>query len=239
MRRLHWLLAVAVGLMWSASGRSAEVDLSKIDRTIAKEPAYQTKNPKYCLVVYGPEATTRIWLVIDGDTLYVDRNGNGDLTENGKKVKFERQEGRNGGGQIDAGEIAAKAGVPKNAHINVGFFGEDVYVYNEAEGRPWQRAGRDVGGNLRFSDKPQNAPVIHFNGALVINPDEAYTLARSGQETEFYTMLGTPGLGKGTFACIGYQDVPKQIHPVAIFEFPAAAKGGAPIRVDKVLAHRC
>src|SRR5262245_64188109 len=115
MRGLHCLLAVAVALAWSASGRSAEVDLVKIDRTIAKEPAYQTKNPKYCLVVYGPEATTRIWLVIDGDTLYVDRNGNGDLTEDGKKVKFERQEGRNGGGQVDAGEITAKAGVPKNA----------------------------------------------------------------------------------------------------------------------------
>jgi hypothetical protein len=36
--------------------------------------------------VFGPEAKTRVWLVLDGDTLYVDRNGNSDLTEPGEKV---------------------------------------------------------------------------------------------------------------------------------------------------------
>ena len=34
-------------------------DLTKIDRTIAKEPAYKSK-PKYCLLVFGPEAKTRV-----------------------------------------------------------------------------------------------------------------------------------------------------------------------------------
>src|SRR5438045_5964676 len=66
-------------------------DLNKIERTIAKEPAYQTKSPKYCLLVFGPDAKDRAWLVQDGDTLYVDRNGNGDLTENGKQVKLKQQ----------------------------------------------------------------------------------------------------------------------------------------------------
>jgi hypothetical protein len=41
-------------------------DLSKVDRSIGKEPAYQAK-PKYCLVVFGPEARARVWLVVDGD----------------------------------------------------------------------------------------------------------------------------------------------------------------------------
>ncbi len=56
------------------------LDLARLDRTIAKEPAYQSKQPRYCLLVFGSEAKTRVWLVLDGDTLYVDRNGNGDLT---------------------------------------------------------------------------------------------------------------------------------------------------------------
>ncbi|HEV3142290.1 MAG TPA: hypothetical protein VGZ47_00230 [Gemmataceae bacterium] len=60
-------------------------DLAQIERKLVKEPVYQSK-PKYCLLVFGPEAKTRVWLVMDGDTLYVDRNGNGDLTEAGKKV---------------------------------------------------------------------------------------------------------------------------------------------------------
>src|SRR5262249_49765639 len=65
------------------------IDLTKIDRTIHKEPAYRTK-PRYALLVLGPMAETRIWLVIDDKTLYVDRNGNGDLTEEGEKVSAEK-----------------------------------------------------------------------------------------------------------------------------------------------------
>src|SRR5262252_4031078 len=65
----------------------AATDLSKIDRTIGKEPTYESK-PKYCLLVFGPEAKTRVWLVLDGDVLYVDRNGNGDLTEPNEKVAW-------------------------------------------------------------------------------------------------------------------------------------------------------
>jgi hypothetical protein len=60
------------------------LDLTKIDRTIRKEPAYRGE-PRYGLLVWGPKARTRIWLVIDGKTLYVDRNGNGDLTEKGEQ----------------------------------------------------------------------------------------------------------------------------------------------------------
>ncbi len=36
--------------------------------------------------MFGPEAKTRVWLVLDGKTLHVDRNGNGDLTEDGEKI---------------------------------------------------------------------------------------------------------------------------------------------------------
>ena len=36
-------------------------------------------------MVFGKEADTHIWLVLDGNTLHVDRNGNGDLTEPGEK----------------------------------------------------------------------------------------------------------------------------------------------------------
>jgi len=63
------------------------VDLRTIDRTILKEPAYRTSHPKYCLAVFGPKAETRVWLVLDGDTLFIDRNGNLDLTEVGEGVK--------------------------------------------------------------------------------------------------------------------------------------------------------
>src|SRR5262249_16786004 len=70
--------------VWPAASYA---DLSKIDRSIGKEPAYQSKTPKYCLVVPDVEAKTKIWLILDGDVLYVDRNASGDLTEAGKKME--------------------------------------------------------------------------------------------------------------------------------------------------------
>ncbi len=76
-----------LAFLWMACfGEGPAADLNKIDRTISKEPAYQTKAPRYCLLVFGPEAKTRIWLVLDGDVVYVDRNGNGDWTDLGERV---------------------------------------------------------------------------------------------------------------------------------------------------------
>src|SRR5437868_9329865 len=78
MRTRSFLFALLIASGLSANAQA--VDLATIDRTIGKEPPYQSK-PKYCLLVFGPDAKTRVWLVLDGDVLYVDRNGNGDLTE--------------------------------------------------------------------------------------------------------------------------------------------------------------
>src|SRR5919201_6149627 len=81
-------------LTWASLASAA--DLSQHDRCINKEPAYRTK-PKYCLLVFGPEAKTKVWLVQDGGTLYVDKNGNGDLTEPGEKVAADKREGADEG----------------------------------------------------------------------------------------------------------------------------------------------
>jgi hypothetical protein len=71
----------------SCAHLSSGADLTNVDRTIAKEPTYHTSSPRYCMLVFGPEAKTRAWLVLDGDILYLDRNGNGDLTEDGERLK--------------------------------------------------------------------------------------------------------------------------------------------------------
>ena len=91
-------------VMVLASTASA-VDLSKIERKIAKEPAYRSR-PRYCLLVFDPEAKTRVWLVQVGETLYVDRNGNGDLTEPGENVTAEKNEDvAEGAYEFRAGEL--------------------------------------------------------------------------------------------------------------------------------------
>src|SRR5262245_31347451 len=78
-------IPVLVSALWLSGEAPPAVDLTKIDRTILREPVYAGK-PKYCLFVFGPEASTRVWVVLDGANVYVDRNGDGDLTGPGEKI---------------------------------------------------------------------------------------------------------------------------------------------------------
>jgi hypothetical protein len=80
-------LSLALTLALFSLSPAGAADLSRIDRTLAKEPAYKAK-PQYCLLVFGPKAEHRVWLVQDGDLLYVDHNGNGDLTGADKRFLF-------------------------------------------------------------------------------------------------------------------------------------------------------
>ena len=68
--------------------------LQNVDRRIQKEPEYIAKRPLYGLLVFGPAAQKRIWMVLDHskpeaelyDLLYVDLNANGDLTESTERL---------------------------------------------------------------------------------------------------------------------------------------------------------
>jgi hypothetical protein len=77
MARALPLLLPLLTLAWAAPASAA--DLARIDRGIGKEPKYRSR-PLYCLLAFGPEAKHKAWLVLDGNVLYVDRNGSGDLT---------------------------------------------------------------------------------------------------------------------------------------------------------------
>lgn len=58
---------------------------SGFPKRIAKEPAYGAAVQYFALFVLGPDEDLRVWMVADGDRLYVDSNGNGDLTERGER----------------------------------------------------------------------------------------------------------------------------------------------------------
>jgi hypothetical protein len=114
-------------LVGSTAVTACGADLTKIDRTIAKEPAYKPK-PKYCLLVFGPEAKTRVWLVLDGDTLYVDRNGNGDLTEKGERfvLALDEYERKRGQRVWKVGDIAALGAKVQYTDLQVSDIAEDA-----------------------------------------------------------------------------------------------------------------
>src|SRR5262249_53623687 len=164
MRISHWLPAMVFLAVGAAPASAA--DLAKIDRTISKEPAYKNK-PKYCLVVFGTEAKTRIWLVQDGDVLYVDRNGNGDLTEKDELLrpdepqdKIAREYGAEPGDHYrrwTVGEITSADGKTKYTRLQVDVcrdvWGIEVRTHHDLEYLP-------QGLDLQFADRPQDAPIV-------------------------------------------------------------------------------
>jgi hypothetical protein len=65
------------------------------------------------------------------------------------------------------------------------------------------------------------------------------TLTRKEGPQVFGLLIGTPGLGNGTFAAVANGIVPKDVHPVAEFEFPNKSEGGPPVKARFSLSERC
>jgi hypothetical protein len=224
MHTTHYFsaLLVAGGVALSAPA----ADLSKIDRSIAKEPPYRNE-PRYCLVVLGPEAKTRIWLVQDGNTLYIDRNGNGDLTEKGKTAAWAGASQSWVAGQVTGSDGKSKYGVslrkfPSSMRLTV----------VAEEGKKRSIIGDPDDGPLVFAGRPSEAPVVHIGGPLSVQLSY-YGLGAGSMALR--VRVGTPGLGTDAFAGLVLPDV---VAPVAEIEFPSKEPGGKPIVQKETLKGR-
>jgi hypothetical protein len=193
----QWLLAV---LILAATAGGAE--LSKIDRTIGRQPEYQSQ-PKYALLVFGPEAATRVWIVVDGNVVYIDRNANGNLLEEGERFV------------ASAGSYEAFVNVPSivqdkgTEHTNLGLYLQNNYRFRmniRTGGQLLQHVGLGPGERPMLADAPRLAPVIHFGGPLTFAPYggvPALEPESSGsRQASLRLLLGTQGWGVGTFAAV-------------------------------------
>jgi hypothetical protein len=74
-------------------------------------------------------------------------------------------------------------------------------------------------GNLQLAATRQAAPIIHFNGPLTLAPRSSSPLTAVLPQT-LEVMVGTSGLGIGTFARLANGEVAKNLYPVAEIVFP-------------------
>jgi hypothetical protein len=253
---------------------SRAADLAKIDRTIRKVPAYRTKAPKYGLLAFGPEGKDRVWLVRDGDVLYVDRNGNGDLTEPGKKVAAEKRPERDleeEGGDFDVGDVMvsgrthkalAVSFLPLRRYADSSWPGVKAALAKDPKalavrinadaavpgikggglgGRVSFTAGpADSAGVLMFAATPAEAPVIHLGGPLQVTFYGERPTLRVGRTSALTLVVGTPGVGPGTFAMLDYEGtVPAAAKPAADVSLPPAKPGAPPLREKWEIKERC
>jgi hypothetical protein len=214
-------------LLWLGvcPARVGAADLTRIDRSIAREPAYQSRTPQYCLLVFGAQAKTRVWLVRDGNVLYADRNGNGDLTEKGERFTGSKKEKAI---HWDIGTIVEANRKNRHSDLRVRFRrGSFSLGLRTAQGIR-QEVGNEV-GPLRFADRAQDAPIVHLAGPLTF-------LLRSpprlipGKEAHFTALVGTVGLGKGAAAYCHTRDFEK-VQMAGTVEFPGQARA-TPLRVS-------
>jgi hypothetical protein len=270
----HWSLAVCIVLSL-AHAQTHAGDLTKVERTIAKEPKYQGK-PQYALLVFGQSAKDRVWLVKDGATLYVDRRGKGDLTDPKDKSvpqKSERSAEEYGytfevgdvsvSGQVHKGLTVSftplklysdstlgkradvRAALAKDQKAMIASFNIDVNMPDlkggSLNGRVTFSAGPlDLTGVLQFGDSPANAPVVHFGGPLHVTFYGGLPTLRIGRQSDLVLVVGTPGVGPGTFAEVHYEGtIPKSAKPIADIAFPAAKPGDAAIKERFKIKDRC
>jgi hypothetical protein len=266
MRFLRRAMVLLTALSGPAAASAA--DLARIDRTIAKEPPYHAR-PLYCLLVFGPEARSRAWLVMDGDSLYVDRHADGDLTHPHDRLRVR--------------SVTPHPGDPVRKETRVFFDtggdGRDARLLKDTDRyqRLWvsQAIPRDrpvlseesqrnyldqlrshsttvflvVGkyrqlGWARFAERAGDAPILHFDGPLTLGPGRDFgpfkaEFVRGPVGGQLIAGLETHGLGRGAVVTMDTRYPPADVHPVAEIDFPSREPGGKPIRVRVLLKERC
>jgi hypothetical protein len=238
---------VLVALSWLAIPCfvSGAVDYSKIDRAIKKEPAYQSKSPKYALLLFGPEAAVRVWVVLDGETIYLDRNADGDLT--GTTKRFAKDS------DCKDIEIADPDGKTRYLIKGVSHFTEgkpettQLMVSVTIQGPITYQQYCDVA----VQDSPQKANLAHFHGPLTMEPRKiSWKLPpklalRSGENpVDLPGNVGTMNEKYGCWVVVRTHNskggtFPKEIFPVVDVEFPPKTPGGAVIKKRYPLAEFC
>jgi hypothetical protein len=101
-------------------------------------------------------------------------------------------------------------------------------------------ANGDGLGYLLFADRPQDAPVIHFNGPWTLGLQDVKQSFTPGKQARFQIGVGTQGIGAGTFTFVLYPDtIPNDVYPVAEITFPPKAAGETAIEQKFTLKQRC
>jgi hypothetical protein len=263
---IPWLVLLMVVSAVSAD-QNSRIDLSKLDRSIAKEPRYGSA-PHYALLVFGPQAAHRSWLVMDGDSLlFLDRNGNGDLTDREDRIELDaaatkkiRVADGSGYSGFNVFEIGTVAGVKLRFNFWVrkrDFVPADDWQRNimrQRETKNWENGtllriapdGMQVQNPTVMTASPADAQIIHLDGPLTIGlrAGTRQKLQPWPQSTTFDIRIGTPALPPrghtdNMFAPLATSELPTEVHPQAIFTYPPQLPGGQPIVQTIALDKRC
>jgi hypothetical protein len=216
-----------VGLAMAALQVDAmAIDFEKVPRMIAKPPACNSLIPLHGLFLFGEGERSRVWAVLDQsepgsgiyDILYVDLDGDGDLTELGESFVGEPP---------DLGQVPPTEEPPIKRTFHVGVVrlpgAERAHTKFTIEWFPaavsyrvlWHGELLFTGGfggvaskYSQFSPRPGLAPIFVIDGTRPLGSRllSADKLERRHHE-EISIVLGIPG--EGSFSCFHPSNLPE------------------------------
>jgi len=202
------------------------LELSQIERKLKQEPAYKTDTQEYCLLVFGETADKRVWIVRDGSDLYVDFNQDQILGELGERIRALENSNRESRFYIPHVIDPWSSKILNGLTIRIYFGRVTMRFYGEVTQVIGMRK-RD----FKFGRSPATAPIINFDGPLTLGRYSdmvrlsADTENESIRKTSLRLVLGSKGLGEGTFAMRVCKCRKGQPDLVANFLYPARSPG--------------
>ena len=215
--------------------------VSRFARTLIKEPMYQS-TPKYSLIALGNSGDVKVWMVEDGKRLFVDKNANGDLTDDGPPI--EPSNVRDIGANRWDFDYLLDVITPTNGSRHTSFVlrrwnyneKEDSYGLSlSVDGRMPMYAGWF---GTFWSTNRENAPVIHFGGPFTpeLLRRKEFTIGETQQRLSLCFI--NPGSGAGAESRLSIDALPRSVVPELNIEWPTAG-GSAPLRTSYLLTQRC
>jgi hypothetical protein len=206
---------------------AAATDLSTVNRRIPAEPGYRATTQGYCLLVFGPEARTRVWLVRDGNVMHIHASPDGKTPSQWRSMTGTNAWNWPLGDVWEEGGTVCYRGLaysPSN----------DEWRFSVLVGGKRQVAGFDHRGELKLAPTAKDAPIVHFGGSLTLDLFRNQQPIRTGKNVNITAVVGTHGVGPGTFALFDLSSYPANKWPTAVVEVPAK-NGGPPIVWTKTL----
>jgi hypothetical protein len=241
MKKGLLFLSALSGFCGASLAEKSTNDNPQLGRTPVKEPTY-TSTPKYCLLALGLNGDTKVWMVEDGKRLFLDKNANGDLTDDGPPIEPSKERGV-GTKQWDFNYVHdAITATDGSRHTDF-----DLRRWNYGEEQDSYGLSLSVGGKLHayagwygtfWSAKRETAPVIHFGGSFspcMLRPDE---ITIGTRPKRFSVGFENPGSGPGAESRLSIEALPPNAVPKVTIEWPTAA-GSPPLRTTQPLPERC
>lgn len=207
------IVPAVLGCLACCLPASAAKSPTAIKREIRKEPNYTAKRRVYCLLKFAAKRPLPVWVVVDGDRLYVDRNANGDLTEAGERF--------DGKPKPDVTTELTHAALRRS-------YSKLRIRWANTERRKLLIVSANVGGKYRLESiqdgdtlaaSPQKAPIVEIGGTLHLSVTETpqHALWRGKNARTILPMTAVLGTKSrtGAWAYVLSDSLPRNVRLVA------------------------